>query len=302
MVLLAVVLVIGLVVMFTGVFQMLRGAAGTPHQASGPYATATTSDSSTTTDTALGTPVPGATPPPTTSASAQTGAVRVTQNQDMRPACVDNTAPYTVMLFNGGHVTANWHVNIPTSPVDTYPYWATANPQDGSVAPGQTANFVMTLVWHMPCGGTVYHASVQLSFPAGTTQADIPLTYAGTGPAPNSNVVLVSGNLNTTEACPASGVAPTPYTIAFKNMGNGIATLEMDTSKERVGANYWANIQVTRDPEGVNPNLFYPGQTWTITIVPQAGVLCDGTVYHAYVLITDTQGKQTTMTFTDVFQ
>lgn len=322
--LLAVVLVVGLVVLFVGVFQMLRGASSAPRQASGPYATATTSDSTTATDTASDTPAPGATPPPTSSAGnpgTHTGAVRVTQNQDERQACLDNTAPYTVKLFNGGNVTATWHVNIPEfvgqapggptvlsqpllTPLSTTPYWANVNPQDGTLAAGQTVSFVVTPIWSMPCDGTSYHASVQLRFPSGTTQADIPLTYAGTGPVANSNVVLVSGTLNVTEACPASGVAPNPFTFAIKNIGNGIAyQSSIDTTKDLVGPNYWATAQIVRDPSDEPvASWLYPDETLTVTIFPNAGVLCNGTVYHVYVHITDTQGKSTMMTFTDVFQ
>jgi hypothetical protein len=112
----------------------------------------------------------------------------------MRPACLDDPAPYTVVLYNAGNVTAKWHVDIPefvgqaprgsaaetqrlTGPLSSSPYWATVKPQDGSIAPGQTASFVVTLMWAMPCNGNRYHASVQLSFPPGTSQADIPLRY-----------------------------------------------------------------------------------------------------------------------------
>lgn len=318
---------VSLIGLFAGVLVM-RGLGNTPRVASGPYATATTDTSATlataTETTVDGTPVPGATPRPTAGGTTgqQTGAVRVTQNQDERQQCMNDPTPYTVTLFNSGSVTANWHVNIPeftgmvpsggpaagsrplNSPLipgSSSPYWASVNPQDGTVAPGQTASFVVTLIWSMPCKGSVYHASVQLSFPSGGSQTDIPLTYAGTGPVPNSNVVLASGRLNITEACPASGAAPAPFTFAIKNIGNGIAYPSVDTLKDTVGPNPWASVQIVEDPVEPVGSWLYPGETWTVTVSPRVGVRCDGTVYHTYVYITDTQGADSTMTFTDTF-
>jgi len=128
------------------------------------------------------------------------------------------------------------------------------------------------------------------------------LTYAGTGPVANSNVVLVSGTFNVVEACPASGVAPNSFTFAIKNIGNGIAYPSMKPLNELVGFNSWATVQVVQDPpdEPVSSWL-YPGETMTVTISPVAGVRCNGTVYHVYLEILDTQGKSTMMTFTDTF-
>lgn len=304
--------------MFTGVFQMLRGAAGTPHQASGPYVTATPGDSSTATDITLGTPVPGATPPPTTSAGTQTGAVRVTQNQDERQACLDDPTPYTVTLFNGGTATATWHVYVPavygavsggpvalsqplTSPHSSYPFWADPNPQDGSVAPGQTASFVMTVRYGMPCGSTLYKAAVQLHFPAGTAQADIPLTFGGTGPARYSNVVLVAGSQNITQACPASGVAPDPFTFVIKNTGNYFAVPYVVVPETGVGGRYWADTQYAEDPQEPVSTWLYPGETWTFTISPTAGLNCGGATYTFELQVNNAQGTSTSMTFTDTF-
>lgn len=261
-----------LVVAFAGVL-VARGIGNTPRLASGPLATATTLTTTTTAPDAstpdTATPAPGSTPLPTTAAGnpgTQTGAVRVTQNQDERQLCLDDPTPYTVMLFNGGNVTANWHVYVPAvygavsggpvvlsqplaSPLSSYPYWADANPQDGSVAPGQTASFVMTVHYGMPCGSTLYKAAVQLHFPAGTSQADIPLTFGGTGPARYSNVVLVSGSLNMTEACPTSGVAPAPYTFVIKNTGNYFAVPYAVVPETGLGGRYWTDTQYVEDPQ-----------------------------------------------------
>jgi hypothetical protein len=307
--------------MFVGVFQLLRGTSSAPRQASGPYATATASDSTIATDTTSDTPVPGATPPPTSSAGnpgTQTGAVRVTQNQDERQACLDDPTPYTVTLFNGGNATANWHVYVPavygavsggpvalsqplTSPHSSYPYWADPSPQDGSVAPGQTASFVMTVRYGMPCGSTLYKAAVQLRFPAGTSQADIPLTFGGTGPARYSNVVLVSGSQNVTQACPASGVAPDPYTFAIKNTGNYFAVPYVVVPETGLGGRYWADTQYVEDPQEPVSTWLYPGETWTFTISPTAGLHCGGATYTFELRVNNAQGTSTSMTFTDTF-
>lgn len=312
-----------LVAAFAGVFAfVVRGAGNTPNRlraASGPFATSTAEV------TVTGTAISGSAPSPTaTTASGggpgqQTGQVRVTKNQDMRPACVDDTAPYTVTLLNVGTVTASWHVYIPavvepafigpatgpqplSSPLASYPYWADVKPQDGSVAPGQTASFVMTPRWAMPCGGTTYHGAVQLSFPSGITQPDIPLTYAGTGPARYSKVVLVSGSLTMTQPCPASGAAPAPFTFAFKNTGNYKAYPSIDTGKDDIGLHHWADIQsVTSDSPSADLHWLYPGETWTVVIAPSSLVSCDGPIYHTYVYISNAQGTQETITITDTF-
>jgi hypothetical protein len=105
-----------------------------------------------------------------------------------------------------------------------------------------------------------------------------------------------------TQACPASGVAPDPFTFAIKNTGNGIAYPSIDNLKDTIGPNPWADIQKVEDPAEPVSSWLYPGETWKVTISPHAGVRCDGTVYHIYVYITDTQGAQSTMTFTDTFQ
>jgi hypothetical protein len=235
----------------------------------------------------------------------------------MRPVCLDGTAPYTVVLYNAGTTTAQWHVDIPAflgqAPrgpagsqqlnglLSSSPHWATVKPQDGSVAPGQTASFVMTLVWPMPCNGTTYHASVQLSLPSGTLQAAIPLSYAGTGPDPYSNVVLASGSMTGTEACPADGSAPAPFTIAITNTGNSPAGPAPYENQTIGPTKPWANTSVSVNPPGAVPTLIYPGQVWTYTISPQVGVSCTGTPYYFYIDINNAQGTSSTLTFTYTF-
>lgn len=312
---LAIVLVVAVLV---GALQIVRGAANPKRAASGPVATATTTTATsmaTTTMTASGTATPGPTPLPTATSSTttQTANVRVTQNQDERQACIDDPKPYTVVLYNAGNVAANWQVNIPVSYGDiqdgrqplAMPFmgpaqWASATPQHGSIAPGQSADFLITVVWPMPCGSTLYKAAVQLTFPAGVSQADIPLTFGGAGPARYSNVVLASGSPQTTQPCPASGVAPDPYTFVLKNTGNYYADIGI-VAFDAVGSNQWATLQVAVNPQEPRPSSIYPGQTWTTTVSPQPGVLCNGTIYHIHVYITNSDGTQVTMTLTDTF-
>lgn len=267
------------------------------------------------------TPMPGATTSPTSSTGnpgMQTGAVRVTQNQDERQACLADPAPYTVVLFNAGEITANWHVNVPAvygavsdgptvlsqplvTPLSSYPYWADPNPQDGSIAPGQTASFVMTVRYGMPCGSTLYKAAVQLHFPVGTTEADIPLTFGGTGPARYSSVVLVSGSLNITQPCPASGTAPGSFTFAIKNTGNYFAVPYVVIPQTAPGGRYWTNIQYVADLQESVSTWLYPGETWTYTVSPVSGLNCGGASYSFDLQINNAQGTTSSMTFTDTF-
>ena len=307
---LAIVLIVAVLV---GVLQIARGAGNTPRQASGPMPTATAATGATANDT----PAPGPTPPPTATNNppAPTADVRVTQNQNERQPCInDPAASYSVTLFNAGTLSANWHVYVPAvygadiggtqplvGPLSSYPYWAVPEPQDGSIAPGQSASFRMTMHYPMPCGSKLYEAAVQLSFPSGGSQADIPLTFGGTGPSPYSKVILVSGSLSITQPCPASGSAPAPFIFAIKNTGNAKAYPSIDVFKERIGADGWAAYSATSDRQNADLHWLYAGETWTVTVAPRAGVLCGGTIYHVYIYITNADGSNVTMTMTDTF-
>ncbi|HEU5348442.1 MAG TPA: hypothetical protein VFU63_07495 [Ktedonobacterales bacterium] len=55
------------------------------------------------------------------------------------------------------------------------------------------------------------------------------------------------------------------------------------------------------DPQWPDTHWLYPGETWTLTVVPRADVRCDGTIYHLYVYINNAQGTSSTITFTDTF-
>jgi hypothetical protein len=154
----------------------------------------------------------------------------------------------------------------------------------------------------MPCGNAADKASVHLTYPAGSWQPDLPLTYVGVGPIPMSNVVLTSGSLSNSAACPPSGVAPAPTTFAVQNTGDAIAYSTIDI-EGTVGPNYWANASTVYNPP--NPPVtswLYPGETWTVTISPRAGVLCDGTVYHVYFDSNDSRKPTQTITLTYTFR
>lgn len=322
-----IVLAVALVVTgFIGAFVVVHGAGSSPRVASKSAATATNS-STTTTGTATGEPTtsatttPGATPVPTATtgqSAPPTADIRVTKNQNVRlPCTTDPTTPYTVVLYNAGTVTANWHVNVPPryagaanpgsqpliSPPSVYPYWADPSPLDGSVAPGRTASFVMNVRSPVvPCGVPAYTATVQLSFPSGLTQAAIPLSYAGYGPARYSNVVLTAGSLNLTEACPASGSAPAPFTFAIKNTGNYKAYPSIDVFSDRIGLKYWASISSVKiSPQEPDDHWLYAGETWTVTIAPTSYDQC-GATYHVYIDTSNAQGTDQTITISDTIQ
>lgn len=313
----ALVLVL-LVAAFAGI-SVLRGAGNTPRTAAGLSATPTSAMTATET-TATGTASPGAIPTSTVKAvsgggpAPQTDPVRVTKNQDMRPLCASDPVPYTVELSNSGTVTATWHVYVPAGtasapggspplamPLQGPVVWGNPVPQDGTIAPGQTASFMMYVFWPMPCGGTTYHASVQLSFPSGISQPDIPLSYAGTGAARYSKVVLVSGSMNMTQPCPASGNAPAPYTFTLTNTGNYPAVFMGIVPFDMVGSTQWATLQYVYNPAEPRTDWLYPGQKLTVTVSPVVGVSCGGTVYRIDVSSTDPNGTQETMTLTDTF-
>lgn len=314
-----------MLVAVVAIVLVAHSVANTPRQASGPAVTATasapTSADSTPTPEAAGTTTPGPTPPPTSAAGnpgTQTTDVRITQNQDERQPCLNEPAPYKIVLFNAGGVAANWHVNIPEfvgmasggpislaqphiRPHSSYPYWANVSPQNGSLAPGQSASFAVTIVWGMPCGSTLYKAAVQLSFPSGGSQADIPFTFGGTGPARYSDVVLVSGSLNITQPCPASGSAPAPFTFAIKNTGNYFAVPYVVVPETGPGLHYWTDTQYVADLQEPVSTWLYPGETWTFTISPVAGLSCGGASYTFELQVNNAQGTTTSMTFTDTF-
>lgn len=303
---LAVVVLVALIVVTLQLLQSTHSTKTSHSQqtASGP-ATATTDQTAiaTTTGSATVSSTSSTGPTPTPSATERND-VRVTQNQNFNPQCSNgNTPTWSVQLTNVGTMTVSWRVVFPIIQNSDKPYWGTAQPGSGSLGPGQSSSFMMSQSGGLiPCGGDTYKASVHLTYPAGSWQPDLPLTYAGVGPVPMSNVVLTSGALNNTEPCPASGVAPAPFTFTIQNTGDAIAYPNIYTHDEIV-ANFWANESYVYNPP--NPAVaswLYPGETWTVTVSPRAGVLCDGTVYHIYLDITDPRKVYQTMTFTYTFR
>lgn len=308
---LAVVVMVAAIVV---TLQFMRGAhsTATAHSqrtASGPAATATADQTAVATATGSATVTVssgsgnGPTPPPS---ATERNDVRVTQNQNFSPTCTnDYPAKWTVQLTNTGTITVSWQVVFPPHPNLDQP-WGTASPSSGSLGPGQSGSFVMSQYGGlMPCGNDTDKASVHLTYPAGSWQPDLLLTYVGVGPIPESNVVLTSGSLTNSEACPASGTAPAPFTFAIENTGNAIGWTDVYTKDEisATNLNLWANVSTSFNPPQ-NPAIttgLTPNETETVTVFPRAGVLCDGTVYHMYLHINDQREPEQTMTFTYTF-
>jgi hypothetical protein len=118
------------------------------------------------------TPVP-ATPTPVPA----TPNLHITQDQFYSANCYA-TEQYTVILDNtGGNVPVQWSF-VPTESYLGSP-WADASPASGTVGPGGSASFQVTLPAWIVCG-TTYHATLQLSFPQGGYQPNLSLTYTGT--------------------------------------------------------------------------------------------------------------------------
>jgi hypothetical protein len=160
----------------------------------------------------------------------------------------------------------------------------------------------------MPCGGTLYHASVNLSYPSGNWQPDIPLSYTGAGPVPASNVVVISGQPSNPQPCPPSGTAPPPFSFVIKNTGtSGGYPYFYVTDKVDVNTTPWSE-QTGRTPDPSNPpvvnsNELPPGGIWTITFTPVAGETCDGvTPYRIYMTVNDTRLPPATTTPTYTFK
>ncbi|HEY7091698.1 MAG TPA: hypothetical protein VH393_00870, partial [Ktedonobacterales bacterium] len=209
--------VVALLASFVVVFQLARGGGDNTISKRPAVRTLTPADVSPSAQ-----PEGTATPAPSPTAAPHLG-VRITQNQDMRPLCVEDPTPYTVKLMNMSASTATWSVMFPVAPTVAQqaeqivgspssllsprapaagsPVWGVATPVSGTVAAGQMVSFSINVLWTMPCGGTTYRATVKVG-----GQADLPLTYAGTGPARYSEIA-VTQNQDHRESC-HGGVAP----------------------------------------------------------------------------------------------
>src|SRR6185437_7892007 len=99
--------VVALLASFLVVFQLVRAGNGNKANTGPAIETLTPADASPSAQpegTATLAPSPTAAPHP---------GVRITQNQDMRPLCVEDPRPYTVKLTNNGASSANWSVVFP---------------------------------------------------------------------------------------------------------------------------------------------------------------------------------------------
>jgi hypothetical protein len=298
--------VVALLASFLVVFQMARAGDGNKAN-TGPVTgrlTPTSGDAS-----------PSAQPEGTTTlAPSPTAAphlgMRITQNQDMRPLCVEDPRPYTVKLTNNGASSANWSIVFPVvqanvqqakqitgsasspmsphSPSSASPVWGVATPANGTLAAGQTASFSINVVWGMPCGGTTYRATVKVS-----GQADLPLTYAGTGPARYSNVV-VTANENYMESCPDGVAPPPPYTVSLKNTGNYRAYIFFLVIETTPLGDRW----VVPMPDPASSWIEANG-TMTITMTPQSWITCNGKTYNVRVTANSGGGQEQEFFLTD---
>jgi hypothetical protein len=101
-------------------------------------------------------------------------ALVVTQNQDAG-GCTP-VSSYTVTVNNlAGNVPVSWQF-VPAESINGMP-WATASPSSGTLAAGQGDTNITVFVQSGLAAFTPYHATLQLSFPAGGSQANIALTY-----------------------------------------------------------------------------------------------------------------------------
>jgi hypothetical protein len=161
----------------------------------------------------------------------------------------------------------------------------------------------MTILAQMPCGGSMFNASIKLTYPAGSWQPDIQLTYAGTGPVPAPNVVVISGQPSNPQPCPPSGTAPPPFSFVIKNIGTygGYPSFNVTDMVEANTIPWSAQTGLVPDPSNppvINPNDLPPGGIWTITFTPVAGEVCDrSTPYRVYMTVNGTQSTALTYIF-----
>jgi hypothetical protein len=150
----------------------------------------------------------------------------------------------------------------------------------------------MTLRWPIPCSGKSYQASVHLTFPAGGSEPDIPLTYAGTGPAPYSNVV-VTQNQDYSESCSAGVSPPPPYTVTLANTGNARAYVYVLAVEQTSLGRWWVDSMPNPTSWWIEAN-----GTMTIQLTPESWIACTGT-YHLKLFANTAQGATQQYMLTD---
>ena len=296
--------VVALVTSFLVVFQLARGGEANRVNTGPAMGTLTPADVSPSAQ-----PEGTATLAPSPTAALRQG-VRITQNQDMRPLCVEETAPYTVKLTNAGSSAATWSVVFPVAPTVAQPaeliarspsspmfprapgagspVWGVATPSSGAVGPGRSASFSINVLWAMPCGGTTYHASMKVG-----GQADLPLTYAGTGAARFSNIV-VTQNEQYTQTCPSGVAPPPPYIVTIKNTGNYRAYIYFLAAEQTPLGVWWAIPMADPSSSWIEAN-----GTMTITMTPQSWISCNGTTYNMRLMANTGQGTRQDINLTD---
>jgi hypothetical protein len=228
----------------------------------------------------------------------------------MRPLCVEETAPYTVKLTNNGSSSVNWSVAFPVAPTVAQraeqftdsaslplaprapaagsPIWGVATPASGALAAGQIASFSVNVLWGMPCGGTTYRATVKVG-----GQADLPLTYTGTGPARYSNIV-VTQNGQYRENCPGGSPPPPPYTVTIENTGKYRAYIYFLAVDQTPLGVWWAIPMADPSTSWIEAN-----GTMTISMTPQNWTACNGSTYTMRLMANTGPGTRQDFHLTD---
>jgi hypothetical protein len=163
-----------------------------------------------------------------------------------------------------------------------------ATPANGTLAAGQSASFSINVLWAMPCGGTTYHASVKVG-----GQADLSLTYAGTGAARFSNIV-VTANQNYTESCPGGVAPPPPYTISLKNTGNYRAYISFIIGETTPLGDPW--VIPVPDPSS---SWIEANGTMNLTMSPHSWIACNGHTYGVRMQANSGTGQVQEITLSD---
>jgi hypothetical protein len=239
---------------------------------------------------------------PTVAAGAQPVYVRVTANQDYRFSCLDRAFNYEVTLRNVSDVAVGWQIAFPYTPqADRYPYWAGVGPKDdasptasGTIAAEQSANL---LVWPQagyPCAGVTYHTTIHLRLPAGRSQPDLHLTYAGSGPEPFVHLAVIH-NQNYSERC-VDGVAPPPtYMVTLQNTGNTRANIQpLPVEEGPLAGQWWAVVGTTSATWWIEAN-----STMDLVITPKSWIGCGANTYHVKVGANSDVGMLPALMLTD---
>ena len=101
--------------------------------------------------------------------------LQVTQGRDAFVNCVST---YTIIVDNlGGNVPVTWQF-VPVEYNGATP-WAVASPPVGTLAAGQGSTSIVVSFQPWTSWEPTYHATLRLTFPAGGSQPDIPLTASG---------------------------------------------------------------------------------------------------------------------------